>query len=262
MVLAAFVSPALANEYWVQYDYSTHVCSVVEKKSADTAADTAQGPNATGGANVIAPNDTTPDPTQGADAANTTTEAGASGAPTAAPTPGFITQDAIDANNAATARAIAAYEAERNAARAAKAATTSGNTQGTDAATTTTEVSGSGAPNAATQGADAANTTTEVSGSGAPNATTTSSAQGANAAETTTKDRASSAPNAASTGAAPTGDTKYDPFKALAATWERKKAAAEAAGTDTTKALIGIALHSRQEAENEMQVMRKCGLRP
>jgi hypothetical protein len=142
--------------------------------------------------------------------------------------------------NAATARAIAAYEAERNAASAANAATTSDNTQGADAATTTIE----------------------GSGSGGPNAVTTSDAQGANAAHTTTKGRASGAPNAATTEAAPTGGAHYDPFKALAESWERKKAAAEAAGTDTTKALIGTAMHSREEAESEMQVMRKCGLRP
>jgi hypothetical protein len=106
----------------------------------------------------------------------------------------------------------------------------------------------------ATQGANAGNTTTA---SAAPNAT-----QGANSA----KAGESGAPNSDTAWSVPTdtgaGDDNVDPFKALGESWARKKAAAEAAGTDTTKTLVGIAMHSREEAEAAMKIIRKCGLRP
>jgi hypothetical protein len=43
IVMAALVTPALADEYWVVQDSSTQQCSVVEKKSSGTATDTTNG---------------------------------------------------------------------------------------------------------------------------------------------------------------------------------------------------------------------------
>ena len=40
IVLAALVTPALADEYWVVYDPSTKQCSVAEKKSDEAATRT------------------------------------------------------------------------------------------------------------------------------------------------------------------------------------------------------------------------------
>ena len=43
VVLAALVNPSLADEYWVDYNYSTQKCSIVIAKSQHPAAATAQG---------------------------------------------------------------------------------------------------------------------------------------------------------------------------------------------------------------------------
>ena len=43
VVLVTLVSPSLADEYWVEYNYSTHKCSMVETKSQHPAEGTAQG---------------------------------------------------------------------------------------------------------------------------------------------------------------------------------------------------------------------------
>jgi hypothetical protein len=230
LIFAALVSPALADkhEYWVEYNYSTHMCSVVEKEAQEPAAGTAQAP-------------TTADTTNGGNTSDATQ--GASAADTAARNLAAMldASDGADAHNTATAARIQAWIAERKAASGApNAAASSDGTQGADAANTVKEGGASPAPDTpttvdATQGADAANTTTEGGVSGTLNAAT-----------------ASGAPTSAGTG--------DDPFKDLAASWARKKAAAEAAGTDTTKALIGTAMHSRKEAESEMQVLRQCGL--
>lgn len=170
IVLAAFVSPAIANEYWVQYDYSTHECSVAEKKSDPNEAGTTQsGPPAT--------------PTQ---------------------------------NMASTPTA----------------------------STMPTIVPGSEAP---------ANTTVIAGSPDAPNDVT---APGSPPPTSGTQAAAPGTPTAADA-----GDNKDDPFAALARTWARKKAEAEAAGTaDVTIGLIGTAQHSREDAEAEMQIMRKCGI--
>lgn len=37
LVVAALATPALATEYWVQYDYPTHTCSVVQSDTHQTA---------------------------------------------------------------------------------------------------------------------------------------------------------------------------------------------------------------------------------
>jgi hypothetical protein len=226
IALLTLVSPASANEYWVDYNYSTHECSIVEKNSPDTAADAAQGATAADSANIA----TTSDATQGANVAKTIAQAAAAGV-------------------------------------APVIVVTGPNDQTTSDQTTSDQTTSDQTTSDVTRGANAANTITEGIASGAPNAATSSNAtRGANAANATTEGGASNTPNAASTSGTPantgTGGNDFDPVKALAASWARKKAAAEAAGTDTTHALIGTAMHSREEAESEMQVMRKCGLRP
>ena len=47
LILAALASPAFANEYWVEYDYSKHQCSVVEKKSQQNPQESAAPGNST-----------------------------------------------------------------------------------------------------------------------------------------------------------------------------------------------------------------------
>jgi hypothetical protein len=39
IILAALVTPALADEYWIVQDPSTQKCSIVEKKSTETATE-------------------------------------------------------------------------------------------------------------------------------------------------------------------------------------------------------------------------------
>lgn len=91
------------------------------------------------------------------------------------------------------------------------------------------------------------------------------------AAPVTTPARPVTAPGKSAAAVSPPGtpkatssdDNTRDPTAALAAAWARNKAAAEAAGTaNVTTALIGTAMASRQDAESEMQIMRKCGLAP
>ena len=75
VVLVALVSPALADEYWVEYNYSTQKCSIVETKSQKPAAGTSQGITVEHAENIIAPNDDAAlDATHGANKPNTTTE--------------------------------------------------------------------------------------------------------------------------------------------------------------------------------------------
>lgn len=183
VVLAALVSPAMANEYWVEYNYSTHECSVVEKKSPQSATEAQNGPPP---ADVTAP--------------GTPKDGSVSDVPQgfAPPTKDMPPVVASGAPNDATTPSV---------------------TPGATAPT---------------------NTTTAVNPTGAPNGAPTPGAP-------------TDASNA---------DSKNDPFSPLAASWERKKAAAEAAGTATvTTVEIGTAMRSREDAESEMQVMRKCGLK-
>lgn len=187
IVLAALISPAFANEYWVEYDYSTHECSIVEKKSPQSATDATQ----------IGP------------AANPTADVTASGAP----------------NDGSTSNIPQGFAAPTKDMPPV--------------------VVSSGAPSDA-------NTPSITPGDTAP-------------ANTTTAVSPTDTPNGAPAPGAPTDtsndENKDDPFAGLAASWARKKAAAEAAGTaDIMTAEIGTAMHSREDAENEMKIMRKCGI--
>ena len=182
ITLAALVSPAMANEYWVEYDYSTHTCSIVEKQTPQNSTDVTQN------------------------------------GPTATP-----------AGTSATGGPISDVP------------------QGFAAPTNKTPpVIASGAPNAA-------DTTPVAPGTTAP-------------ANPTATAKPTGAPNGAAAPGAPTKASKKfdenDPFAGLAASWARKKAAAEAAGTaNVTTVEIGDAMRTREDAEAEMLVMRKCGLK-
>jgi hypothetical protein len=181
IVLTTLVTPALAAEqYWVEYDYSTHECSIVVKTVDDTAPDTT---------NDAAVADTPQDRRRGwhatandSAAADTPQDGTANGIPTPAP--------------------IVVERSPETAPDTAK----------------------------------------DTAAADTPNGTAKDAAPAA-----TPKDANS------------TNDTSKDPIEAA---WARKKAAAEAAGTaDITTALIGSPMRSREEAEDEMQIMRKCGIR-
>jgi hypothetical protein len=196
IVLTTLVTPALAaDQYWVEYDYSTHACSIVVKTVDDWAPDTTNDkrwadtpqdgtmPTPAPPAPIVVERfpETTPDTANDSAAADTPQDGTANGMPTPAP---IVVERSPDTAN-----------------DAAEADTPNGPAK--DAA-----------PAASPKDATAANST---------------------------------------------DDTSKDP---IAAAWARKKAAAEAAGTtDITTALIGDPLRSREEAENEMKVMRKCGIR-
>jgi hypothetical protein len=199
IVLTTLVTPALAaDQYWVEYDYSTHECSIVVKTvddmAPDTTYDTRWATPQDGTMPTPAPPvpivverfpETAPDTAQDSAAADTPQDSTANGMPTPAPI--------------------------------------------------VVERSPETAP-------DTANDTAEAD---TPNGPAQDAAQAASPKD--------------ATAANSTDDTSKDP---IAAAWARKKAAAEAAGTaDITTALIGDPLRSREEAENEMKVMRKCGIR-
>lgn len=168
VVFAALLCPAFANEYWVEYDYQSHQCSIVEKKT---------------------------DPNQAAVPPS---------GPEANPTP-----------------------------KVASAPT---------GGTVPTMLPGSQAP-----------APVEVGQTGAPNGTP---APGVPATAAGTPNNPPGSPTASNP-----DEQQKDPYAATASAWAQKKAAAEAAGTaDIQTAFIGTAMHSRQEAENEMQIMRKCGI--
>ena len=179
IVLAALISPAFADEYWVEYNYSTHECSIVEKKSSQSVTDATQtGP-----------------------AANPTADVTASGAP----------------NDGSTSHIPQGFAPPPKDMP----------------------------PVVVTRTPSDANTPSITPDAPAPANTTTALSPTAPGAPTDTSD----------------GENKDDPFADLAASWARKKAAAEAAGTaDIMTAEIGTAMHSREDAENEMKVMRKCGI--
>jgi hypothetical protein len=196
IVLSTLLTPALAaDQYWVEYDYSTHACSIVVKTVDDTDAvaynpqfGTANGmPTPAPPAPIVVKRfpETAPDTANDSAAADTPRDGTANGMPTPAP-----------------------LVVERPPETAP----------------------------------DTANDTAE-----------------ADTPEGPAQDAAPAARPKDATAANATNDTSKDP---IAAAWARKKAAAEAAGTaDITTALIGSPLSSREEAENEMKVMRKCGIR-
>jgi hypothetical protein len=200
IVLTTLMTPALAaDQYWVEYDYSTHQCSIVVKTVDDTAADTTYDTRFA---------DTPQDGTL----------------PTPAP-PVPIVVERFPLTAPDTAKDSAAVDTSQD-----------GTTNGMPTP----------APIVAEKSPE----------------TTPDTAQDSAAAETPNgpaQDAASAATSKDATAATDRNDPSKDP---IAAAWARKKAAAEAAGTaDITTALIGSPMRSRQEAENEMKIMRKCGMR-
>lgn len=201
VVFAAFVSPAMANEYWVEYNYSTHECSIVEKKTPQSAAEATQtGP-----------------------ATNPPPDVAASGTPNNSPL------SSVPQGFAAPTKEMPPVVASGNANTPNNANTPSN--ANTDTANTPSITPGSVATTVPTAPASPTDAPNGAAAPGAPS---------------------------------PTDNTgkKLPQFDALAASWEAKKAAAEAAGTaNVTTIEIGTAMQSREEAQAEMQVMRKCGLR-
>jgi len=129
-----------------------------------------------------------------------------------------------------------------------------------EAATNTPDVAPSGTPNAGTM-------PTMLPGSSAPAQTTVvpgplfgkSPDAAASAPPTTVPGNPAAAPGTSA--ATNPEDKKNDPFAAVAAARAAKLAALEAAGTlNVQKEFIGTAQHSREQAEAEIRIMRKCGL--
>ena len=195
IVLTTLVTPALAaDQYWVQYDYSTHECSIVVKTVDDTAPDT------TYDTRWATPQDGT--------------------MPTPAP-PVPIVVERFPETAPDTAQDSAAADTPQDS---------------------TTNGMPTPAPIVVERSPDTANDTAAADTPNGP-----------------AQDAAPAATPKDATGANGTNDTSKDP---IAAAWARKKAAAEAAGTtNITTALIGDPMRSREEAEYEMQIMRKCGIR-
>ena len=158
IALVIFIVPALADEYWVQYDYSTHECSIVLKKSHEDTADK----------------------TSGAPAADTTTDAPTADTTTNAPTTDTTT-------NAPT-------------------------TDTTTNAPTADNSSETGPPNASN--GNSTSDGTEITASNSP----------------------------------------------VVAAWQRRESAAKEHNDTSTTALIGSPMKSREEAEDQEKIMRKCGI--
>ena len=185
VVLATLAAPAMATEYWVQYDYTTHTCSIIEKKTAGNPTDTTKDA-------------ATPNPTADATASNTPKDNPVSDTPQGFAAPTQATPPVV------VSRAPSQTPSTTPSPTATKNPPAPG--------------SATGAPNGA-------------AAPGAPQDTSSA-------------------------------DKKDDPFAPLAAAWAAKKAAAEANGTaNITRIEIGTAMQSREDAEAEMLVMRKCGLK-
>jgi hypothetical protein len=191
IVLTTLVTPALAaDQYWVEYDYSTHQCSIVVKTVDDTALDmtndTAVADTPANARPTWAPIVVERFPETPRDTAKDSAAAGTPGTANGMPAPAPIVVERSHGTAPDTAKDTAAADTPKGPAQET-------------------------APAATPKGATAANGTDESS-------------------------------------------------NPIAAAWARKKAAAEAAGTaDITTALIGSPMRSREEAEDEMKIMRKCG---
>ena len=121
--LAALITPALAaDEYWVEYNYSTHECSIVEKKTQETASDPTQDTTTapTQDTTTAAPTQDTPtsDPTQDTTTAETPKDAATAETPKNAPEAGRDTTaaDGTTDNSADPTAAVAAAWARKEAA--------------------------------------------------------------------------------------------------------------------------------------------------
>jgi hypothetical protein len=179
IVAATLVTPALADEYWVKYDYNTHECSVVQSATHQTETRF----------------------------------------PWSAPNDGSKPKDALN-----------------GPANGSAGATTDGTTNetGNPNGSTTTAIATNG--NAAPNDSNAA--------SGAPNET------GASNTSNTTN-------NSGTTNNTNNGESESP----VVAAWKRKAELAKKDKIDVSTALVGSAMQTREQAEEEMQIMRICGLK-
>ena len=167
-IIATLGAPAWANDFWVEYDYTTHECSIVEATPEQSKAAAAQ-------------------------------------------------RDAIGRvmESAVASTADATSKQNVNDANAAGGA------------------NGAGPPS---------NSSTPNNSSAPDNSSTSDGGQ-------------------TSAGPADSFPQPGAPNDPIAALWARKEAAAKAAHIDVTRSVIGSPMETREDAEAEMQVMRKCGLR-
>ena len=179
LVVAILATPALADEYWVQYDYSKHECSIVQSATHETATRFPWS----------APNDGSKPK-----------------APLNAPANGSAGADSSGVSNE------------------------NGNPNGSTVTAETTR--GGGTPD------------NSENASGAPNETSESNASNS------------------TSGAAAAGNTNNEESESpVVAAWKRKAELAKKDKIDVSTALVGRAMQTRQQAEEEMQIMRICGLK-
>jgi hypothetical protein len=181
-IAVALVTPALADEYWVKYDYSTHECSII--KSAVHLTETRF--------------------------------------PWSPPNDGRKPKGALD--NGAKVSAGTATNGETGSASVDQTDTSSGSNSAADASSAASTASNSNATSDAANKAGPTNQSTSMGNTGA------------------------------------TDKTNEDFEKQLAASWERKAELAKKDHIDVKTALIGSAMQSREQAEQEMKIMRMCGL--
>src|SRR5690348_9413541 len=179
IVAATLATPALADEYWVQYDYSSHECSIVQSATHQTETRF----------------------------------------PWSAPNDGSRPKEALKGPAGGSAGA-------------ANGGATNGNGNPNGSGTSSEPANGDGTP-------DGSNTA-----SGASN-----EAGAANNSNTTN-------------GAGTAGNTNNEESESpVVAAWKRKAELAKKDKIDVSKALVGRAMQTREQAEDEMQIMRICGLK-
>lgn len=177
LMVATLVTPVLADEYWVQYDYSTHECSIVQSDTHEAATRF----------------------------------------PWSAPTDGSRPKDLPNPP-------------------------AGGATGGLTAGATNEKA-----------GPNSSNNSEVTDGSSTSNASNTASA--------TQKETGTSSASNNTSGAGPTNNTNDESESPVVAAWKRKAELAQNNHVDVSKALVGRALETREQAEEEMQIMRICGLK-
>jgi hypothetical protein len=99
---------------------------------------------------------------------------------------------------------------------------------------------------------DASNSTADATGEASTADNSNTSANAANEAPP---------PNGRNSTSAAGNNTNSDFEKELAASWKRKAELAKENKIDVSKALVGSAMQTQEQAEEEMQTMRICGLK-
>lgn len=174
IVAATLASPAIAEEYWVQYDYSTHECSIVESATHQTATRF----------------------------------------PWSAPNDGSKPTEPLDGGTSGRADSSATKQ--------------------------------NGTPNGSTSAAQGAD------GSATPNDTDTASGA-------PNKTRTPNTPNGTNTAGTSGSTNDQQAESPVVAAWKSKMELAQKEKIDVSTALIGSAMQTREQAEEEMHIMRRCG---